>query len=455
MPSQPTTISSELAQEIAQETYIWGYPLVLMELTRKKLTNFEAPTGVPGQAPMNQFSHAKAFPPASFRDVVRPNFDTLYSMSWLDLGSEPLVMSLPKTDRYHVFQMMDGWSEVFAAPGSRMTGGDGGNYLIVGPNWKGDTPKDMDLLRSPTDVVWIAGRIQANGAEDFDFVHKLQAQIKLAPLSQRNKSYTPPRGSVDPTVDMKTPPMVAMDNMKGEVFFTALMETLKGNPPHVHDQGIVARLKRLGLEPGQSFDLKSLTASVQQALKDAPTNGLKVIQKRGEKLGVPVNGWNVMTGAVGYYGADYTFRAAVALVGLGANRPEDAIYPFLVTDGDGRPLSGANRFTLDFPKGQTPPVDAFWSITMYDDKGFPVQNAINRQAIGDRDKLTFADDGSLTLFIQYQSPGVDKESNWLPSPEGAFTLIMRCYSPRPEIASGEWVPPAVKRRAAEDVRRVA
>ena len=454
MPSQPTTISPELARDIAQETYIWGYPLVLMDLTRKVSTNFGEPTGIAGQGPMNQFSHAKAFPPASFRDVVRPNFDTLYSVAWLDVGLEPLVMTLAKTDRYHVFQMMDCWTEVFAAPGTRMTGGKGGNYLIVGPNWQGDTPRDMELLRSPTEIVWIVGRIQTNGATDFDFVHKLQAQIKLVPLSHWNKSYTP-RGRVDPAVDMKTPPMVAVNNMNAEAFFTALMEALKKNPPHVHDQGVVARLSRLGLEPGKSFDFKSLPAHVQQALQDAPTKGLKVIGKRGQNLGSGVNGWTILTGAIGCYGADYTFRAAVALVGLGANRPEDAIYPILSTDGDGQPLNGANRYTLRFPKGQTPPVDAFWSITMYDDKGFPVQNEINRQAIGDRDKLTVDKDGSLNLYIQYKSPGPDEESNWLPSPEGAFTLAMRCYSPRPQIASGEWVPPEVKRRAADKVRQVA
>ena len=204
-------------------------------------------------------------------------------------------------------------------------------------------------------------------------------------------------------------------------------------------------MKRLGLEPGRSLDIRPLPEPVQQALKDAPAGGMAVIRRRAENPSPAVNGWNILSGAIGYYGADYTFRASVALAGLGANRPGDAIYPLGNTDGEGNPMSGANRYTLVFSKGQTPPVDAFWSITMYDDKGFPVENAFNRQAIGDRDRLTLDNDGSVTLYIQHRSPGADKEANWLPAPEGLFTLAMRCYSPRPQLFSGEWVPPPVRR----------
>jgi hypothetical protein len=204
-------------------------------------------------------------------------------------------------------------------------------------------------------------------------------------------------------------------------------------------------MKRLGLEPGRSLDIRPLPEPVQQALKDAPAGGMAVIRRRAENPSPAVNGWNILSGAIGYYGADYTFRASVALAGLGANRPGDAIYPLGNTDGEGNPMSGANRYTLVFSKGQTPPVDAFWSITMYDDKGFPVVNAFNRQAIGDRDRLTLDNDGSVTLYIQHRSPGADKEANWLPAPEGLFTLAMRCYWPRPQLFSGEWVPPPVRR----------
>jgi hypothetical protein len=444
-PAETPTATAEEARQIAEETYVWGYPLVLMDVTRKVLTNFEAPTGLPGQAPMNQFSHAKTFPPGSFRDVVRPNFDTLYSVAWLDLGHEPLVLTLPATDRYHLFPMLDGWTDIFAVPGTRMNGGRGGNYVIVGPDWPGHLPKDMTVLRSPTDIVWIIGRIQTNGAGDYEFVHKLQAQIALVPLSKWGTNYAPGKSKIDPALDPKTPPMMTVDGMNGEAYFTALMEAIKRNPPHVHDQVVVARMKRLGLEPGRSVDFTSLSPAVQQALKDAPAGGMKTIRRRAKNLSVPVNGWSIVSGAIGYFGADYALRSAIALFGLGANRPEDALYPTTGVDGDGKPLSGANRYTLRFPKGGTPPVAAFWSLTMYDDKGFPVENALKRYAIGDRDTPKLDDDGALTIYIQHNSPGADRNSNWLPAPSGPFTLCLRCYSPEPSIVSGEWTPPSITR----------
>lgn len=447
-------VSEQTARAIAEETYIWGYPLVTMDLTRKVQTNVEAASGI-GRAPLNQFAHAATFPPATFHDVVRPQFDALYSVAWLDLGAGPLVLTLPKTDRYHVFQIMDAWSEVFGAPGTRMTAGIGGDFLIVGPTWQGEVPKDMTLLRSPTDHVWIIGRIQTNGPSDYDFVHKLQAQIGLVPLSQWGKQYLPPKAIVDAKVDMKTPPMIAVNRMNGEAFFAALMEALKKDPALIHDQAIVARMMRIGLKPGKSLDFKTLSAPVQQALNDATTAGLAAIQRRIALLERTMarNGWYVQTGAIGSYGSDYSLRAATALLGLGANRPEDAVYPFTRRDAEGQALSGANRYVLHFPKGQTPPVDGFWSVTLYDEHGFPVENSIKRYAIGDRDKLTFNKDGSLTLYIQHQSPGAEKESNWLPAPDSIFTLTMRCYSPRPAITSGEWVPPAVQRVSSTSTQR--
>jgi hypothetical protein len=431
--------------EIARETYIWGYPLVLADTTRQVMTNVEAPTGAVSQAPLNKFAHAEKFPDATYREARRPNFDTLYSSAWLDLEAEPLVITMPDTDRYHVFEMADGWMEVFTSLGSRTTGGRGGSFLIAGPEWRGDVPKDMELLRSTTAHVFIIGRIQTNGVADYDFVHKLQDQIKLTPLSQWGKNCVPPKGKVDPKVDMKTPPMIAVNKMDAEAFFTALMEALKKNPPHVHDQGVVARMKRLGLEPGKSLHFKDLPAPVQQALRDGVTKGMQAIRKRVQLLArAKRNGWWMPTGAIGYYGADYEMRAVCALYGGWYNRPEDAIYPIADTDGEGQPLSGARRYMLHFPRGQTPPVDGFWSVTLYDDNGFPVKNTLKRHALGDRDKLQFNDDGSLTLYVQHQSPGTGKEANWLPAPEGAFELTLRCYSPRAELISGEWVPPPVQ-----------
>lgn len=440
-------LSASEARTIAQETYVWGFPLVLMDATRKLQTNVEAPTAA-GRAPLNQFAHARTFPPAAFRDVVRPNFDTLYSAAWLDVGAEPLVMTLPMTDRYHVFQIMDAWTEVFAARGTRMTGGKGGNYVIAGPRWNGEVPNNMELLHSPTAHAWIIGRIQTNGPADYEFVHKLQAQVTLTPLRRWGKYYVLAKAKVDPTVDMRTPPMVAVSKMTAQTFFTTLMEALKDDPPHVHDQGVVARMKRLGLESCKSPGFGALPALVQEALKAGVADGSKAINRRAAALArTTKNGWSITTGAIGCFGGDYAFRALIALFGLGANRPEDAIYPGAEIDAEGRPLSGANRYVLQFAKGQTPPVDAFWSVTLYDEQGFPVENPIGRQTIGDRDKLMLDEDGALTLYIQHEPPNAGRQSNWLPAPQGTFKLTMRCYSPRFEIAIGEWVPPPVRRVA--------
>jgi hypothetical protein len=449
---EPTTpISPEVAREVAQEAYIWGFPLVMMDLTRRVQTNTEAPDGRTGRAPLNQFGHMVAFPPATFRAVVRPNFDTLYSIAWLELGEGALVMTLPRTDRYHVFQVMDAWTEVFAAPGTRMTGSAGGAYLIVGPAWQGRAPEDMTLLRCPTPHAWIIGRIQTNSTDDYDFVHGLQSQVTLNPLGRWGEDGSTTAGELDPSVDMKTPPMVTVGSMDGEAFFTRLMEGLRQDPPLIHDQGIVARMKRLGLEPGERLAFGALSAPIQQALLEGAAAGLRAIHVRAKTLlGTPRNGWIMPTGAIGAYGADYLFRAAIAHYGLGANRPEDAVYPALEVDADGRPLSGEHRYVLRFASGQTPPVHGFWSVTMYDEHGFPIQNALERYAIGDRDELAYDDDGSLTLLVQHASPGVEREANWLPSPAGPFTLTMRCYSPRFEITSGAWVPPPLTRVDTRD-----
>ncbi len=242
---------------------------------------------------------------------------------------------------------------------------------------------------------------------------------------------------------MKPPPALVPEKMDAQAFFTDLMEDLKKDSPEAHDQGVVARMKRIGLEPGKSLDFKALPASIQQALQDGATDGLNAVHKRARNLGTKKNGWVVLTGALGYYGSDYSMRAAAALYGTGPNRPEDVVYSAAEQDGEGQNLNGANRYVLTFAKDQTPPANAFWSVVLYDIDGFRVPNRLKRFSLGDRDKFKFNADGSLTMYIQHDSPGADQESNWLPAPESLFTLIMRAYSPRPEIISGEWVPPAV------------
>jgi hypothetical protein len=443
----PAKLTEQEAYEIARDAYVYGYPLLLQDATMRQLANHAEPTGIVGQGPFNRFSHATAFPPADFKAVVRANVDTLYSVAWLDLGPEPLVLSVPAVDRYFLLQMVSLWTDVFDAPGSRTTGRNTAReFLVVGPRWQGEVPRGLEVIRSPTRFAVIAGRTQTNGTTDYDNVHKIQAGYKLTPLSARGKGdYVPPRGKVDPNIDMKTPPPVQVEKMDAATFFARFAELLKDNPPGTHDYPMIHRLQRVGFHVGQDFDLKDAPPAIKRAFERATADGKKLVASLGKKAaGEGQKGWTYTTRG-GAFGVDYAYRAAVASYALGMNLPQDAVYPSLSTDDEGRPLDGSNKYVLHFEKGKFPPVDAFWSVTAYDTDGYFIPNALKRQALGDRDKFRLGADGSLDLYIQAESPGPEKEANWLPVAKAPFTLLMRLYSPRSEILDGTWRPPAVER----------
>jgi hypothetical protein len=410
------------------------------------MTNVE-PGKKPGAGPMNEFAHVREYPPADFRDVVRPNFDTLYSIAWLDLTKEPMVMSTPDTKgRYYLLPLLDMWSDVFASPGARTSGTGAARFAIVPQGWRGKLPDGIQKIEAPTPYVWIIGRTQTNGPKDYAAVHEVQDGYRLSPLSRFGKPQKPAPFKPDPTVDMKTPPMEQVDNMPATRFFAYAAELLKTNPPHVTDWSQIARLKRIGFEPGKSFDAEKAGPAIKGALDKARVDALTLMNAKKPTLAQVVNGWQMNTTSMGVYGIYYLKRAIVAQVGLGANQPEDAVYPFNLADSEGKPLSGANKYVLHFAKNELPPVDAFWSVTMYDGQGFQIANPINRFAIGDRDPLKYGADGSLDVYIQSENPGPDKESNWLPAPaSGAANVTMRLYAPKPEALDGRWAPPPIKR----------
>jgi hypothetical protein len=445
---KPTAkLTEQEAYEIAKEAYVYAYPLVLQDVTIRQLTNFAEPTGIPGQGPFNRFSHAKAFPPADFKAVVRTNLDTLYSIANLDLGPEPLVLSMPATDRYFMLPMLSLWTDVFAVPGSRTTGRNTAReFLLVGPRWQGEVPPGLTIIRSPTRMATIGGRTQTNGPADYENVHKIQAGYKLAPLSAWGKDdYVPPKGKVDPAIDMKTSPPAQVEKMDATTFFARCAELLKDNPPQPCDYPMIHRLERVGLKVGQDFDLKAAPPDIKKTFERATADGKTLVASLGKKAaGEGGKGW-VYNTTGGSFGVNYRERAAVAYYALGMNLPQDAVYPSLSTDSEGRPLDGKSKYVLRFDKGKLPPVDAFWSVTAYDTNGYFIPNELKRQALGDRDKLQFNSDGSLDLFIQAESPGKDKEANWLPVAKAPFTLLMRLYSPKSDILDGSWTPPAVER----------
>jgi len=436
-------LSAGDARDIAIDAYIYGYPLVTMEMTRRVMTNVADAAGT--RAPMGQFVRAREYPNASFRDVTAPNADTLYTTAWLDVEKDAWVLSIPDmADRYFLFPMLDGWTDVFQVPGKRTTGGIPQRYLITGPNWKGTTPVGLVEYKSPTNIVWILGRIYCTGTpEDYKEVHELQDHCTIEPLSSFGKEYAPPENKVDPNIDMKTPVRDQVNSLATVDYFTLLAKLLKTNPPAAGDAPIVAKLAKIGIVPGQDFDAAKLDAS-QTA--DVPKIAFEKIMGHFAQAGKPINGWMFST-KTGLYGTDYLNRAMVTAVGLGANRPQDAIYPTSEEDADGKPYDGGNKYVMHFDKGQMPPVNGFWSLTMYNADYFFVENPLNRYNVSSRSKFKENDDGSVDIYIQKDNPGGVKEPNWLPAPSGRFVLILRLYWPKerdPSILDGSWRIPPVK-----------
>jgi hypothetical protein len=435
--------SEEEAHAIGVEAYVYFYPLVTMDITRKQFTNIELGKEL-GKGPMNVFANIPIYPPADFKGVVRPNFDTLYSIAWLDLTKEPMVVSVPDSGgRYYLLPMLDMWSDVFASPGWRTTGTQAANYAVVPPGWSGALPAEFARIDASTNYVWIIGRTRTDGPADYDAVHKFQAGLKVTPMSEWGKTSQPPVVKIDPSIDMKTPPKIQVDTMSAGKYFAYAAELLKLQPPHLTDQATIARLKRIGIEPGKSFDFDKLDPAVRKGLESAPEDGQLLMKWKVATVARVVNGWSMNTDTVGVYGDYYLKRAIFAQVGLGANQPEDAIYPLNLADSEGKPLDGANRYSIHFDKGMTPPAEAFWSITLYDSEGFQVANALNRFAVSSWMPFKYYADGSLDLYFQNESPGKDREANWLPAPKGAFNLTMRLYAPKSDALTGRWNPPPV------------
>ena len=420
-------------KQIAEDAYIYAYPLVLMENTR-------------GTMPVNQFTHAPRFPLPENRRIVRPNADTLYSTAWLDLSKEPILIHVPDSGgRFYLLQFMDAWTETFADPGKRTTGTAESWFALVGPNWTGTLPKDVKRYDSPTNIVWLLGRTQTNGPSDYDNVHAFQKGMLLMPLSAYpNGKQTLGSALAFGNASGATPPdqLKAMDPI---AFFTAFAKAMKANPPHPADAPIVHELALLGIVPDQDFDASKLTPEQRQAIQEGAQAASAHVERMISATAATKPGWAGYNKAIGRYGTNYIARTAIARFGLGANPPEDAIYLNCSADGTGQPLNGSNRYRVHFDKGSLPPVRAFWSLTAYDQGGYFIKNPVNRYAIGDRDPLKINPDGSLDIYIQAQTPGPDRESNWLPSGEGIFNLTIRLYWPEEAILSGTWHPPVPER----------
>jgi len=419
--------------DIAERAYIYAYPLVLLEATR-------------GAQSVNQFTHVPQFPRPDIRQIVRPNADTLYSTAWLDLAKEPILIHVPDSGgRFYLLQFMDAWTETFADPGKRTTGTTEAWFAVVGPNWKGTLPEHVTRLDAPTNIGWLLGRTQTNGASDYENVHAFQKGMRMMPLSAYPDGEQKLGSALAFGKSVGATPPDRVKAMEPSAFFAAFAQAMKANPPHAADSAMVLDLARIGIVPGKDFDASKLSLEQQQAINQGAHAASARVEQMITAAAATKPGWAGFNKNIGRYGTNYMARAAIARFAIGANPPEDAIYLNSSADGAGQLLSGSMRYRMHFDKAVLPPVRAFWSLTAYDKDGYFIANPINRYAIGDRDPLKFNPDGSLDIYFQSQNPGPEKESNWLPSGDGAFNLTIRLYWPEEAILNGTWHPPALER----------
>ena len=428
---------------LGAEAYLYGYPLVMMETTRIQSAKYIGPE--------NQLRMVRQFPNAQFKEVVRPNVDTLYTTAFISMKEGPWAFEMPANNkRYELMPFMDAWTNVFASPGTRTSGNQGGTYLLAGPEWNGQVPKGMTLLKSPTDMVWLIGRTQTNGIADFATVHELQNRLRLTNWPQPPDSLsasTDSKRDAQPSWQVSTEPSLTpvaqMKALNTTEFFNRLMKLMVSNPPSPEDAPLLARLAQLEIKPGQAVHLSGSNAlSFSLGRWIANQRVMKALNTKAQD-----GSWSYPPLNLGRYGTDYNTRAAVAMVGLGANLPEDAMYPNTVLDHQGQALNGKHRYRLHFAANALPPVKAFWSITAYGADEFLIDNPLQRFAIGDRDPLVFNADGSLDLWVQATPPSQkEAAANWLPVQMGApFLLNARLYWPEDKALNGQWKMPVVER----------
>ncbi|HKQ71989.1 MAG TPA: DUF1254 domain-containing protein [Polyangiaceae bacterium] len=430
-PSATASGEHDSTEKTVENAYIYGYPMMVLDMTKQ----------VTGKGVTNHLAYLPKPPDATFKDVVRPNVDTLYTTAFLDLTAEPVLFHMPDTrGRYYVSQLLDANTNVFSAPGKRTTGTGAKDFAIVGPGWKGTLPNGVTRIDSPTNDAWLLSRIQVNGEKDAAAVNALQREQKMAPLSEwpaRAIAAEP----VQPAPAPKTSPEQQVEAMEANDYFNKLAMLMRANPPAAADAPTTQQFAKIGLVPGLPFRPND---DVTDVLDKAKTHALSTIKAKAAQLGTEQNGWRWVTSDVGTYGTDYTQRAAVTYFGLGANLPEDAVYPSVAQDSNGEALDGTKHYLLHFDRDKIPPVKAFWSVTAYDKDGFLIANSINRFAARDSE-LKKNPDGSVDILLQADSPGADRQANWLPVAKGRpFNLLLRMYWPDKVVVDGKYTPPAVR-----------
>lgn len=448
----PLVTHAASTASIAAQGYIYGFPLVLMGETLNGLTGPERVCGL--GTDLNTFAHVLERPDASFKAVVRPNVDTLYSSAMLNLADGPQLLYMPPVkDRYVLMALLDAWSNNFAGVGTQSHGEEEGRYVIVGPNWEGSLPDGYERIDAPTNLVWIVGRTEVRGDDDIPVVNAIQQQYTLSPWAHD----TPASGITGCVpASNKTPPIDVVKALSTREYFSRLSDLMRDNPPPAEDAAMVAALGKIGVGPEATTTPDQLSWLKKIALEFGCRGAQRLLVFATRLLGL--SGWGPDPALVplGEYGRRYLIRAVVAQVGFGANRGEFAVYQNASRDAKHRPLSGKYGYTLTFPADALPPVKAFWSLTVYGNDGFLRDNLLAEQlsvssyALGSNSELSASADGSITLYLTTEPPEGTPLSNWLPTPPGAFQVTIRLYDPSDAILESQWkVPPIVRQTTAE------
>jgi len=440
-------ISTDDYMNTVVDAYLYGYPLLLMNYTNELGTNTITPHPTLPRAPINQLGHYRKFPDHTSTGVVKPNVDTYYSIAWFDLREGPQVLHMPATERYYLLCLYDAFTNVFANPGTRTTGSDQIDLLIMGPNHTNVDTTGFTVLRSPTDMAWLIGRIETyNDHDGSTVVRQIQDQMSLIPFaSVGDSSYSAPQGTV---VDAETlPPVKQMEELSTEQFINILSVLLTEQQPASYDQDLLDRMAAIGIEAGEPFELPTDNFILNQKLKAIPSIVHKRMRKRkaNPDPALMKNNWTIITSKLGDYKDDYLMRSYVSFVGLGANLAEDAIYPFTTIDANGETLDGSKSYIIHMDSSALPPVKAFWSLTAYNPDDFLIDHGYDRYVINSNDSLHYNDDGSLDIRIQSQAPSEQSTENWLPvKNDEEFSLTMRLYWPTDAVLKGKWPPPSVR-----------
>jgi hypothetical protein len=441
-PAAPAAVSPEQARAIAKEAYIWGFPMV--DNYRVQYAYFVNNQDPEYKGGWNEIHNtARVYTPED-KAIQTPNSDTPYSAVGADLRTEPLVLTVPpiEQDRYYSLQFVDGYTYNFHYIGSRITGNGGGKYLLAGPNWKGDKPEGVnEVIRSDTDLAFVLYRTQLLGPSDLDNVKQIQAGYQVTPLSV---FLNRPPPAPAPAIDF-VPPLTPDQQKTSPQFFEILRFVMRFAPVLPDEKEMRDRFASIGIGPDGDFDAEALSPEMRKAVEDGMADAWAEFDTfKKEKVDTDQVTSADFFGTAADLKGNYLYRMAGAALGIYGNTAAEAIYPGAFNDSTGAPLTGANNYVFRFAKDQLPPVNAFWSLTMYElPQSLLVANPINRYLINSPmlTSLVPDKDGGYTFYLQNESPGADKESNWLPAPKGPFMVVLRLYWPKPDALNGTWTAP--------------